>query len=337
MRLTILAAAAMGSVVALVGFAGAADASATVDLIWIDKTDTACTNAARRDCPRLGADISSVAVSDNITLLVLITAGPGGLLRGSVSVDYNDLWWASVVQFRSFSTPIVLPINPGTTTHQPPYIDNINAASMPTLGFGLGLPAGQSAYLGTVTFHSPWSMAGDLIHEITVGTNGPGMTDSVIRLSDHADITATTTFNSAYLTGDSHPPPGWLCSDGDGNHMVIEVNALRAGAKTVMTGPNETVDVTAKARILKGTAVPDTTIDMTLTIEAVTPPGGTVIGTNSTGPITLGVGKGGKGAKLAVDTQQCVGGIIEFVATFFGKDQDADECWATRTLRKECR
>jgi hypothetical protein len=117
--------------------------------------------------------------------------------------------------------------------------------------------------------------------------------------------------------------------------MQIEVNALRAGGKTVRAGPNQTVDVTAKARILKGTALPGTTIDTTLTIDAVT--GGQVIGTNSTGPITLGVGKGGKGAKLAVDTQQCVGGFIEFVATFSGADDDGDPCERTRILRKQCR
>jgi hypothetical protein len=95
------------------------------------------------------------------------------------------------------------------------------------------------------------------------------------------------------------------------------------------------VDVTAKARIPKGTALPGTTIDTTLTIDAVT--GGQVIGTNSTGPIRLGVGKGGKGTKLAVATEQCVGGYIEFVATFFGTDEDGDGCWGTRFLRKACR
>jgi hypothetical protein len=117
--------------------------------------------------------------------------------------------------------------------------------------------------------------------------------------------------------------------------MLIEVNALRAGGKTVRAGPNQTVDVTAKARILKGTALPGTTLDTTLTIEALDGTG--VIGTNSTGPITLGVGKGGKGAKLAVDTQQCMGGFIEFVATFSGTDDDGDLCERARTLRKECR
>jgi len=50
---------------------GAANASATIDLIWVDMTDTACTDAGRRDCPRLGSTISSVAVTDSITLGVI--------------------------------------------------------------------------------------------------------------------------------------------------------------------------------------------------------------------------------------------------------------------------
>jgi hypothetical protein len=335
MRLTILAAAAMGSVVALVGFAGAADASATVDLIWIDKTDTACTDDGRRDCPRIGADISSVALGDNITLAVILTAGPGGSIGAGVSVDYgNALPALSVVGFQSLPTTLplpYLPLNLLTTTNQPPFIDSIVVLAAPPLGLGIGLPAGQSAYLGTVTFHKDLIVNG--IFEIAVGTNGPGDTDGVLD-GFGTEISATTTFNSAFLVSVGDPP---YCSDAEGYFMQIEVNALRAPGKTVQVGPNRTVDVTAKARILKGTAVPDTTIDMTLTIEAVTPPGGTVIGTNSTGPITLGVGKGGKGAKLAVDTQQCVGGFIEFVATFFGTDEDRDECWGTRTLRKGCR
>jgi hypothetical protein len=116
---------------------------------------------------------------------------------------------------------------------------------------------------------------------------------------------------------------------------MIEVNALRAGGKTVSAGPNQTRDVTAKARIMKGTALSGTTIDMTLTIEALD--GEDVISTNSTGPITLGVGKGGNGAKLELAIPQCNSGYIAFVVTFFGTDEDGDGCWGRRELRKACR
>jgi hypothetical protein len=126
-----------------------------------------------------------------------------------------------------------------------------------------------------------------------------------------------------------------LCTDSQGNPMQIEVNALRAGAKTVSAGLNQSRDVTAKARIQKGTAVSGTTIETWLTIEAVD--GTTVISSNSTGPITLGVGKGGKGAKLSLDIPKCESGFISFIATFLGVDGDNDRCEGSREIRKECR
>jgi hypothetical protein len=117
--------------------------------------------------------------------------------------------------------------------------------------------------------------------------------------------------------------------------MQIEINALRAGARLVTAGPNQETNVTAKARILKGTAVAGTTIDTTLTIQAVDGP--TVISTNTTGPIRLGVGKGGKGAKLSLAVSRCTSGFINFVATFTGDDAEGDTCEGTRTLRKGCK
>jgi hypothetical protein len=127
-------------------------------------------------------------------------------------------------------------------------------------------------------------------------------------------------------------------SAGGGNDecdFEIEVNALRAGAKTVITGTNQATNVTAKARILKGTAPSGTTILTTLIIEAVT--GGSIMSTNSTGPITLGVGKGGKGAKLSMAVTECEAGFLEFKARFEGTDGDTDFCIGDRTIRKDCR
>ena len=66
-------AAAVGSALALAGFAGAANASATIDLIW---TNT-------------GTNTSPVVTSSNITLKVILTAGPGGSAGAGVSVDYS--------------------------------------------------------------------------------------------------------------------------------------------------------------------------------------------------------------------------------------------------------
>jgi hypothetical protein len=114
-------AVAMGSVVALAGFAGAAHASATVDLIWIDVSDTdtmgdpLCLRPQGiagngRDCPvdprsNDAMSVSSVAVSDNITLAVILIPGPLGSIGGGVSVNYADaLPTLSVIGFQSFTT-----------------------------------------------------------------------------------------------------------------------------------------------------------------------------------------------------------------------------------------
>ncbi len=144
-------------------------------------------------------------------------------------------------------------------------------------------------------------------------------------------------FTASQAAAGSGVPGCGLVPDGDGNgFMKLEINAIRAGAKTVVTGANQTTNVTAKARIVKGTADGATTMDAQLTIEAVT--GGTVISTNSTGPIRLGVGKGGKGAKLSMAVPECAAdGFIEFVATFFGVDAEDDACEISRPLRKACR
>ncbi len=58
-------ATAMGSVVAIVGFAGAADASATIDLIWIDLSvtnaagDPICLEPANRNCPPIPGPLTT--------------------------------------------------------------------------------------------------------------------------------------------------------------------------------------------------------------------------------------------------------------------------------------
>ena len=125
------------------------------------------------------------------------------------------------------------------------------------------------------------------------------------------------------------------CSSGGIAGMEIEVNARRAGGKTVNAGPNQTVNVTSKARILKGTAFSDTTIVTVLTIDAEDSTG--IMDTQSSAPITLSVGKGGKGAKLTVNVPRCDGGFISFHASFFGTDEDGDGCEGTRTLNKACK
>jgi hypothetical protein len=114
--------------------------------------------------------------------------------------------------------------------------------------------------------------------------------------------------------------------------LVIEINALRGGSPTVTV--NGTKKVTAKARILKGTAVKGTTIDTTLQIDAVD--GLEVIHSRSSSPHRLQIGRGGRGDTFPMDIPQCNSGFIEFVATFFGPDENGAPCESTRTIRKAC-
>jgi hypothetical protein len=317
--------------VALVGFAGAANASATVDLVWIDVSVTAtsgaviCLRPTKRDCPQLGTTLTSVAVTDNITLAVILTAGPGGSVGGALSVDYSDaIPELGVIGFQSLTTAMpasYLPLSLGTTFDSGTFVGNITAGAVPWFGQGIGLPVGQSAYLGTVSFHKDQLINGTSEIFPNADNAGDGILDGAGNY-----ISGTSTFNSAFLVQVSC---GCICD------FEIEVNALRAGGKPIQAGPSKAVNVTSKARILKGTAPPGTTIDTTLTIEALD--GTAVISTNSTGPIRLGVGKGGKGAKLSLDIPQCNSGFIDFVATFSGVDAAQDLCERTRTLRKECK
>ncbi len=204
-------AAAIGGVVALVGLAGAAHASATIDLIWIDVTDVdsngnpICLRGSQRNCPQLGTTLSNVAVTDTITLGVIVVAGPAGLVGAGVSVDYSNLLPSfSVNDFQRLATVPFLPGWLGVTSDMPPFIDNFSALSLlPHGGLGLGLPPGQTAYLGTVSFHKDQLEIGTF--EIAVGIFGPSGTDAVGDLAGQ-DISSTTTFNSAFLV-DSAPTP----------------------------------------------------------------------------------------------------------------------------------
>jgi len=148
-----------------------------------------------------------VVNTDNISLAVILTAGPLGSVGGGVSVDYDEVIGnLGVIGFQNLQTTIplfYLPLSAGTTTDQSPFIDNINAAASPPAGAGIGLPSGASAYLGTVTFHKDVNTNGTF--ETAVGTFGG--TDDILD-GGGGVITSTTTFNSAFLV--NVPEPGAL-------------------------------------------------------------------------------------------------------------------------------
>jgi len=125
--------------------------------------------------------------------------------------------------------------------------------------------------------------------------------------------------------------------------LKIEINAFRGGSPTVTVGTSKTV--TAKARIAKGSASPDTVIDAMLQIEAFDGTDPVPIETSDPIPVRLGVGKGGKGAKVPVFISGCTptignqNGFIKFIATFTEvKDPPVlVPCVASRQITKACK
>ena len=212
MRLSVFAAAA-SSVAALVGFAGAANASATIDLIWA-VSGTATT--------------SILATSSNITLQVILTAGPAGSAGAGVSVDYSAaVGTLSVIGFASTPSAFggALPLTVGATTDLGSRIDNINSVALISSGLGTGLLAGQSHQLGTVTFHT--DVLGIGMFEIQSGIFGP--TDGVLNLAGD-EIQLFSTFNSAFLN--IIPEPGGFELLGLGLAMLALLCRRRSRCRT---------------------------------------------------------------------------------------------------------
>jgi hypothetical protein len=124
--------------------------------------------------------------------------------------------------------------------------------------------------------------------------------------------------------------------------LKIEINAFRGGSPTVTVGT--TKNITAKARIAKGSTAPDTVIDATLQIEAFD--GTNPVPFEPPDPIVvrLGVGKGGKGAKVPMFIESCTPTpanrkFIKFIATFteIKKPPVLIPCVATRQITKACK
>ena len=118
----------------------------------------------------------------------------------------------------------------------------------------------------------------------------------------------------------------------------IEINALRGGSPTVSS--NVPKDITSKARIVKGTAPADATIDnTTLTITVYYK--GNPVAVETADGLTLVVGKGGTGAKLSVTLPVlCTpGDPIEYVSDFVGfYSENGATCSATSDpLVKTCK
>jgi hypothetical protein len=154
----------VGGLIALVGLAGTANASATVDLIWQSSgTDT----------------ISGLSISDSITLDVVLTAGTDGSNGGSVSIDYSAV--VGTLSVTGFSntldgfwslSPGGVPIDDLIGT-----ISSINVGSLICGVVGECLADGESQRIGTITFQVdalPGGTLGILVGLFDVGTDGIG-------------------------------------------------------------------------------------------------------------------------------------------------------------------
>ncbi len=180
----------VSGLIALVGLAGTANASATVELIWQSTGDDT---------------ISGLAVSDLITLDIVLTAGTDGSNGGSVSIDFSAL--AGVMTVWSYSNAptgginywglsiVGLPTNPGDGI-----IHHINAGSI-CFVLGSCLADTEFEIIGTVTFR------------VDVLPGGPDL-EILVGLFDGADGvgnaiggSASPTFSSSFAVV---PEPGTL-------------------------------------------------------------------------------------------------------------------------------
>jgi len=168
--------------VALVGFAGSANANATIDLIWAATgTDT----------------ITGVTASGSMVLNVVLTAGPNGSAGGGVSIDYTALVGDFSVTGATSLPAGLLPATLGVPIITAPQVGNISAFALPLPPAGIA--AGTSFLMGTVTFHSITGAAGSFqIDSLFTGTDG---------LSDGSFTPIVPTFNSAFAVV---PEPGTL-------------------------------------------------------------------------------------------------------------------------------
>jgi hypothetical protein len=169
---------------ALVGFAGAANASATVNLLWDNGTNT----------------IEDVPDGSNITANIELVAGPNGISSAGISVDYAAAGAAGSVVVVSFACSS----GGGLDFCFSNGIDSgsqINSMSIGT--FGAGMPAGSSHVMGTVTFQKIANPDGTFEFPVGVLVVDDNIFDGQ---SPGQNISASSTYNPAFLV--NVPEPG---------------------------------------------------------------------------------------------------------------------------------
>jgi hypothetical protein len=178
----------VSGLVALMGFAGSASASATIDLIWA-ATGTSNISGAQ-------------ATSANIVLNVVLTAGPLGSIGGGLTVDYSTML-GEFAYVSSANTPSSLPIFSSN--------DPINGWVL-DVGWGTFIPTamvpGATQLLGAITFDSLPAYAGGPLTVTSFIRGLPAADDILDGLGipiDPLDLT----YNSATVNAPV-PEPGTL-------------------------------------------------------------------------------------------------------------------------------
>jgi hypothetical protein len=311
--------------------ASVASAAPTVSMVW--------TGCAGFGCGA-GVGTSNIVanVGDTLTLDILVTGDSNGVSFASLSYDIRasgvvsayarfgidsindglDQMWdfegnyghtlapASATHTRGSHCALVYLAGSGVICPGPPAVGNASTGQ-----------CGQSAtgILAEILNFPPGDLGNGVIGSFSAG---PGLT------FEPQFTLAQAQFEIACVG----PPP---CS------LIIDINALRGSSGHVLSG--QTKDITAKARIMKGTAPLDATVnDTTLTITSYVGP--LQVDQKASGPLTLVVGKGGTGDTLTMDVPVCAPGQkIDYVAHFSGTASTNGElCEATSgRLRKTCK
>ncbi len=181
----ILLAGMVGSLVALVGLASTANASATIELLWEPSgtTNTSVDN-----------------ISSSVVLNIVYTNTEQSL-GASVSVDYSNLVGEySVVQFTNNpglgGVPLQIILGPAVDTGS--QITNIQALCFLSSVQGFSceflndeLAAGQSYLLGTITFHKDTSNPGLLSVSAFLGP-GDSIAGGGLTVCNQGDVAACT-------------------------------------------------------------------------------------------------------------------------------------------------
>jgi len=167
------------SLVAIVGFAGHANASATIDLTWANS----------------GTSSTSLGLFDTAILNIVLTAGEDDeVVSAGITIDYSDAVGSLSVRGitnnpNAQSPSSMLPLILGHTVDTGTRVQNITALVFPPF-VRTALTTGQTWLLGTLKFVT--TGAGHFTISSMLGEDG-------ILNDDLLPIVGGTTFNSAIL------------------------------------------------------------------------------------------------------------------------------------------